>query len=376
MVELQPPILELRQVVGQVAAVHVSIHSLGDPSRAAGDPPALRDLAGLHLEAASEVRSALAEVRSRSDGVTSGGSWSGAASEAYGAFLDRVQGSVEELASRHVEMANSLEGMAGEAEVLNRDVVEVVAGMEWWLQSAAAAIATLDVSAVAPLVAGARTIVSRWRTLLADLEAFASSLPGRMEIDLSARLPPAPAAVPLPIGGVGGRWPGPGLPGILVNDPPPRGPITVINVPPPRRPNVVINVPMPGGPTTVINVPWPKGPGTVINVPLPKGPSIVTARPSGTSGVPGGGSGRGAPVPPPRDLPAFPDAVRVKPKTPVQGGGGLRRRWKGRDGTIYEWDSQHGRVEAYDRRGRSLGEFDPQTGEQTKGPDPTRKVEP
>jgi hypothetical protein len=60
----------------------------------------------------------------------------------------------------------------------------------------------------------------------------------------------------------------------------------------------------------------------------------------------------------------------------VQGGGGLRARWKGKDGTIYEWDSRHGAVEVYDRRGRSLGEYDPNTGQQTKGPDPTRRVEP
>jgi hypothetical protein len=345
MVDLQQPIWELRQVVGQVAAVHVSIHSLGDPSRIAGDPPALRDLAGLHLEAASELRGALADGSAQSARVPGGGSWDGAASGAFTAFLDTVQGRVEELAARHVEMASSLEGIAGQAEVLNRDVLDAVAGIEWWLQSAAAAIAGLDVGAVAPLVAAASTIVSRSRTLFVDLEAFASGLPLRMEIDLSARLPEA-------------------------------GPITVINVPQPGRPNVVINVPRLTGPIIAINVPHPKGSETVINVPSPTGPTTWTARPPGPKGESGGAPGRGEPVPPPRDLPAFPDARRVKPKTPVQGGGGLRRRWKGKEGTIYEWDSQHGRVEVYDKRGRSLGEFDPQTGAQTKGPDPTRKVEP
>ncbi|MGH2770926.1 MAG: colicin E3/pyocin S6 family cytotoxin [Actinomycetota bacterium] len=30
-------------------------------------------------------------------------------------------------------------------------------------------------------------------------------------------------------------------------------------------------------------------------------------------------------TPPPRDLPAFPDAKRAKPKTQVQGGRGLRK---------------------------------------------------
>jgi hypothetical protein len=78
----------------------------------------------------------------------------------------------------------------------------------------------------------------------------------------------------------------------------------------------------------------------------------------------------------PRDLPAYPDARAVRPKTSVQGGGGLRRRWVDSQGNIYEWDSQHGAVERYNSRGRHLGEFDPDTGAQTKPADPTRSVEP
>ena len=31
----------------------------------------------------------------------------------------------------------------------------------------------------------------------------------------------------------------------------------------------------------------------------------------------------------------------------------------------YEWDSQHGTVEKYDKKGRHLGEFDPDTGKPT-----------
>ena len=60
-----------------------------------------------------------------------------------------------------------------------------------------------------------------------------------------------------------------------------------------------------------------------------------------------------------------------------QGGGGRRDRWIGDKGRkIYEWDSQHGTVEVYDRSGRNhLGEFNHITGEQTKPADPTRKVE-
>jgi len=72
--------------------------------------------------------------------------------------------------------------------------------------------------------------------------------------------------------------------------------------------------------------------------------------------------------------PAFPSAVRSKPKTPFSGG--MRVRWKDDQGRIYEWDYRHGGVEAYDPRGRHLGEFDPNTGLRTKPPDPARTIQP
>ncbi|EJM71520.1 putative cytotoxic protein [Pseudomonas sp. GM50] len=75
-------------------------------------------------------------------------------------------------------------------------------------------------------------------------------------------------------------------------------------------------------------------------------------------------------------LPAFPDLVRGRSKTSVQGGGGLRPRWFDRVGNIYEWDRQHGALEKYTKRGKHLGEFDHVTGEQTKSADKTREVEP
>ncbi|MUH95119.1 hypothetical protein GNP63_00945 [Aliivibrio fischeri] len=78
---------------------------------------------------------------------------------------------------------------------------------------------------------------------------------------------------------------------------------------------------------------------------------------------------RGAPP-----LPAFPEAKKAKEKTYVQGGGKKRPRWKDKK-RIYEWDSQHGKVEVYDKNGKHLGEFDHITGKQTKPKDPTRKVE-
>jgi hypothetical protein len=80
-------------------------------------------------------------------------------------------------------------------------------------------------------------------------------------------------------------------------------------------------------------------------------------------------------VPAPMLLYAFSGARRVRGKTP-RPGGGVRQRWKSQSGLIYEWDYLHGRVEVYDRRGRHLGEFDPETGERTKRANPDYQVEP
>lgn len=81
------------------------------------------------------------------------------------------------------------------------------------------------------------------------------------------------------------------------------------------------------------------------------------------------------PVPAPVFLPAFPETQRVRGKTALPGGG-LRQRWKSQTGTIYEWDYLHGRVEAYAKRGRHIGEFDPNSGARTKPSNPNYPVEP
>ena len=78
--------------------------------------------------------------------------------------------------------------------------------------------------------------------------------------------------------------------------------------------------------------------------------------------------------PAPKGLTAFPDAVKDKSKSSVQGGGKKRTRWKDSKGRIYEWDSQHGAVEMYDKQGKHLGEYNPETGEQTKPAKPGRST--
>jgi hypothetical protein len=70
--------------------------------------------------------------------------------------------------------------------------------------------------------------------------------------------------------------------------------------------------------------------------------------------------------PPPKVLPAFPDAIRVQTK-------GNRKRWESKK-RIYEWDYQHGAVEVYNWAGDHLGEFDAKTGEQTGKAKPERRT--
>ena len=65
-------------------------------------------------------------------------------------------------------------------------------------------------------------------------------------------------------------------------------------------------------------------------------------------------------TPPPKTLPGFPDATRV----PNKG----RARWRDAEGDILEWDSQHGEVEVYDKRGKHKGVADPNTGGIIKPP--------
>lgn len=81
-------------------------------------------------------------------------------------------------------------------------------------------------------------------------------------------------------------------------------------------------------------------------------------------------------IPAPKEIKGIEGLSRAKPKTPVRGGGGLRKRWKDAEGNIYEWDSQHGALEKYNKKGRHLGEFDPESGRQLKPADSSRTVEP
>ena len=75
-------------------------------------------------------------------------------------------------------------------------------------------------------------------------------------------------------------------------------------------------------------------------------------------------------IPAPDELPGFPDAGKVRPKSG-------RTRWRdSKNSHIYEWDRRHGTIEVYSARGDHLGEYDHVTGERLKGADKTRRTEP
>ncbi|SMN17380.1 probable hemagglutinin [uncultured Candidatus Thioglobus sp.] len=69
-------------------------------------------------------------------------------------------------------------------------------------------------------------------------------------------------------------------------------------------------------------------------------------------------------------------SLKLGKKTSIQGGGRFRERYKDKKGNIYEWDSRHGTLEKYNKRGKHLGKYDSKIGKQLKPANKTRKVEP
>lgn len=94
---------------------------------------------------------------------------------------------------------------------------------------------------------------------------------------------------------------------------------------------------------------------------------LLEASPTTFNANTGGGNSHHY-YPAPKNLAGFPNARKIDPIGPR-----YRKRWTDDKGTIYEWDYQHGAVEKYSRNGKHLGEFDADTGAQTKPADPTRK---
>jgi putative cytotoxic protein len=55
---------------------------------------------------------------------------------------------------------------------------------------------------------------------------------------------------------------------------------------------------------------------------------------------------------------------------------GKEKRWRSDDGRrLYTWDSLHGEIEVFNRRGRHLGALDPFTGKLVKEAVPGRRID-
>jgi RHS repeat-associated protein len=76
------------------------------------------------------------------------------------------------------------------------------------------------------------------------------------------------------------------------------------------------------------------------------------------------------PKQPPSSLDAFPNAEQIKSK-------GKRKTWRDKKtGEIFEWDSEKGELERYDKQGKKhLGGFDPKTGNKISNPSKKRSSE-
>ena len=72
--------------------------------------------------------------------------------------------------------------------------------------------------------------------------------------------------------------------------------------------------------------------------------------------------------PPPNTLPAFPNAMRIRPK-------GSRVRWRDDHGVLLEWDSEAGMLAMYGLHGWHLGDFDHVRGENLKLAEPGRRID-
>ncbi len=104
-------------------------------------------------------------------------------------------------------------------------------------------------------------------------------------------------------------------------------------------------------------------------------PVYIVVSTSSRKGLPSAGHSYHRP-PKAEEITAFPGLIKVQKKNPIQGGGGLRERWKDAKGRkIYEWDSMHGELEVYRASdGTHLGAFDPFTGERREDAKDERSI--
>jgi uncharacterized protein YukE len=175
-------ITALPALLGRVSEIRSSMLELGAPSRLAGDPTSIRQLAAGHL--ARSGRLAVAAERGRAQLWRLEGAWKGEANESFGRYWADLERRLAGLASEHRRMASALDGIASDCERLNRDVMVLLGGIDSWLRKAKDVAVAGELAAAGPLLSEGMALITGWERLLADLERVAGGLADRLTADL------------------------------------------------------------------------------------------------------------------------------------------------------------------------------------------------
>jgi uncharacterized protein YukE len=163
---------DLQALIVTIADVRGWVSRLGDPSHLAGDPASLRRLSISHRETAASLRTLTRLGFNDAQRVTQSGAWEGAAANSFSAYWTDLANRVEDLASRHDQMASALSSVAAEAERLNADVLSVHDALSRWLSLASQSVLSMDRGQVGRLVNGGQELLRDWERLVADVHAF------------------------------------------------------------------------------------------------------------------------------------------------------------------------------------------------------------
>jgi hypothetical protein len=167
---------DLQALIATIADVRGWVSRLGDPSRLAGDPASLRRLSISHRETAASLRTLTRLGFHDAQSVTQWGAWEGTAANSFSAHWTELANRVEDLASRHDQMASALSGVTAEAERLNADLLSVHEALSRWLSLAAQSALTIDPGQVGRLVNGGQVLLRDWERLLNEVRAFTAGL--------------------------------------------------------------------------------------------------------------------------------------------------------------------------------------------------------
>src|SRR5438105_7811919 len=179
-----PGLADLQRLIATLQDAHSRVLQLGDPSRLAGDPGGIRRLADAHRSTAGALRATQDDGRAQTVQVTSGGLWEGTASVGFTRSWSEMHSRIGDLASRHDQLAVSLDGVAAESHRLNADAMDTLEAIGSWLGRAAEGLLRMDQGEIGGLVDGGGIILSDLQRLLAELEHLARKAAQLMTAEL------------------------------------------------------------------------------------------------------------------------------------------------------------------------------------------------